>query len=37
MLQPMPLVVLSHGRLATAAERSPGWPIAAEEQLLWDL
>lgn len=36
-LRPMPLVVLSHGRPATAEERPPGWPIAAEEQLLWDL
>jgi pimeloyl-ACP methyl ester carboxylesterase len=36
-LRPMPLVVLSHGRPATAAERPPGWPVAAEEQLLREL
>ncbi len=36
-LRPMPLVVLSHGRMATAEERPPGWPIAAEEQLLREL
>ncbi len=36
-LRPMPLTVLSHGWAATADERPSGWPIAAEEQLLWDL
>jgi pimeloyl-ACP methyl ester carboxylesterase len=36
-LQPMPLVVISHGRMPTADERPPGWPIAEEEQLLREL
>jgi hypothetical protein len=30
-------VVLSHGRMPTEAERPPGWPIAAEEQILREL
>lgn len=37
MLRPMPLVVISHGKMPTADERPPGWPIAAEEQLLREL
>jgi pimeloyl-ACP methyl ester carboxylesterase len=36
-LPAIPLVVLSHGRMPTEAERPPGWPIAAEEQILRDL
>jgi pimeloyl-ACP methyl ester carboxylesterase len=36
-LPSVPLVVLSHGRAPAADERPPGWPIAAEEQLLRDL
>jgi pimeloyl-ACP methyl ester carboxylesterase len=33
-LPAIPLIVLSHGRMPAAEERPPGWPIAAEEQLL---
>jgi pimeloyl-ACP methyl ester carboxylesterase len=36
-LRPMPLVVISHGRMPAADERPPGWPIAGEEQLLREL
>jgi pimeloyl-ACP methyl ester carboxylesterase len=31
---PMPLIVLSHGRLADPSERPPGWPVA-EEKRIW--
>jgi pimeloyl-ACP methyl ester carboxylesterase len=31
---PVPLIVLSHGRLADPSERPPGWPIAEEERIL---
>jgi pimeloyl-ACP methyl ester carboxylesterase len=36
-LQPMPLIVLSHGRADDPSERPPGWPMEREEQLLRDL
>ena len=30
---PMPLIVLTHGRLADPSERPPGWPIIEEERI----
>ena len=29
----MPLIVLTHGRLADPSERPPGWPIIEEERI----
>jgi hypothetical protein len=29
----MPLIVLTHGRLADSSERPPGWPIIEEERI----
>jgi pimeloyl-ACP methyl ester carboxylesterase len=34
---PVPLVVLTHGRAATADERPPGWPVAEEERVFAEM
>jgi pimeloyl-ACP methyl ester carboxylesterase len=36
-LRPMPLVVLSHGRVDDPSERPPGWPLMEEERIFREL
>jgi pimeloyl-ACP methyl ester carboxylesterase len=36
-LPPMPLIVLTHRRAANPDERPPGWPIAEEERIWFEL